>query len=387
VKDLYLVFKNLTRNKLRLVLNSFAIFIAFFLFSLLGALGGAFDAGIELSADDRLIVVNKINFTQPLPIAYTNKIRAVPGVSNVTYANWFGAYHQDQRKPLVGIAVDPESYLKVYSELRLTPDARERWFSDRQGMIVGEALAQTKGWKIGDRVPISSNIFSKADGSHTWDMVVSGIFTAEDQQLDTNYLLFHYKYFIETQTFGSDFIGWLILTTDDPELNESVAKAIDSQFANSSAETETSTEKAFNKAFIEQIGSIGLIIQSVVFAAFFTILLIVGNAMALAVRERTKEIAVLKTIGFSASRIFKMVLVESVSLAFLGGVLGMLSAHFILNLIAQVPQIRSILPNLVLTSEIAFTGIAYMLILGVVTGFFPALRAMKLNTVDALSRG
>lgn len=387
MNELYLIVKNLTRNKLRLVLNTFAIFTAFFLFGLLGALNGAFSAGIELSADNRLIVVNKINFTQPLPIAYNNKVKSVAGVKDVTHANWFGAYHQDQRKMLVGLAVEPTSYLDVYSELLLSDKERKAWFNDRQGMIIGEALAKTKNWKVGDRVPISSNIFSKEDGSHTWDMTVSGIFSADEKQIDTNYLLFHYKYFIETQTFGSDYIGWLILTTDDSKVNEKVAKAIDTQFANSSAETETSTEKVFNKAFIEQIGSVGLIITSVVLAAFFTILLIVGNAMILAVRERTKEIAVLKTLGFSATRIFRMVLAESVFLASFGGILGMGLAYYVLKVLATIPQVRSMLPNLVMTGDVAIQSLVYMLVLGLVTGFFPALRAMKLNTVDALSRG
>lgn len=387
MNDFYLIFKNLTRNRMRLFLNSLAILTAFFLFGLLGALQGAFDAGIELSADNRLIVVNKINFTQPLPIAYVNKIRSIEGVKDLSYANWFGAYHQDQRKPLVGFAADPQSYLAVYEELQLSQEERQNWFNDRQGMVVGEALAISKGWKVGDRVPISSNIFSKEDGSHVWDMVIRGIFSAEDKQTDTNYLIFHYKYFIETQTFGSDWVGWLILTTDDSEINAKVAESIDALFANSSAETETSTEKAFNKAFIEQIGSIGLIISSVVFAAFFTILLIVGNAMVLAVRERTRELAVLKTLGFPSIRIFRMVLSESILLAAFGGFLGMLLAYYAISGLSNVSQIRSMLPNLVMTQEIMITAMVYILVLGFVTGFVPALRAMRLNTIDALSRG
>ena len=387
MKDLYLIIKNLTRNKLRLILNTFSILTAFFLFGLIGAVKGAFDAGIELSADNRLITVNKINFTQPLPLAYFNKIKNVEGVKDVSYANWFGAYHQDQRRPIVGFAVDPESYLDVYAELILDESEKSRWLNERQGMVVGEALAKTKGWKIGDRVPISSNIFSQQNGSNVWDLVISGIFTASDKQLDTNYLMFHYKYFIETQTFGSDWIGWLVLTTKNTQLNEEVAKNIDVLFANSTAETETTSEKAFNKAFIEQLGSIGLILTSVVLAAFFTILLIVGNAMALAVRERTKEIAVLKTLGFPATRIFRMVLSESIFLSFLGGVCGLVLAYLAISGLSNVPQVRGILPNLVMTSNMIFAALIYMLALGFVTGFFPALRAMKLNTIDALSRG
>lgn len=386
MKDLYIIFKNLTRNKLRFMLNCFAIFIAFFLFGVLGSLKGAFEAGVELSADDRMIVVNKINFTQPLPIAYINKIRALTDVKHATYANWFGGYYQDQRKQVVTIAVDPQSYLQVYPELMLDENARNAWFNNQQGMIVGESLAKVHGWKIGDKIPVSSNIFSKADGSHTWEMIISGIFSAKDAQTDTNYMLFHYKYFIETQTFGEDWIGWIILSTQDPGLNESVAKEIDTLFANSSSETETSSEKQFNKAFLEQIGSIGLIITSVVFAAFFTILLIVGNTMALAVRERTKEIAVLKILGFNAPHVFRLILVESLLLAFVGGLIGLAAAGVIVTGASQVPQLNSMLPNLVLTSPIVIQAMGFMLALGLLTGLLPAYRAMQLNTIDALNR-
>lgn len=386
MSDFYLIRKNLTRNKLRLSLNSFAIFIAFLLFGVLASLKAAFDAGVELSAENRLITVNKINFTQPLPIAYVNKIRAVEGVKAAANANWFGAYYQDPQQQLVALAVDASSYLQVYEELQLTPDEEKAWLNTRSGIVVGNQLAMTKGWKLGDRVPLSSSIFSRKDGSKTWDTEIVGIFTANDPQFDTNYLLLHYKYFIETQTFGSDWIGWVVLTTDDPKQNEAVAKAIDEQFMNSSAETETTSEKQFSKAFVEQLGDIGFIITSVVMAAFFTILLIVGNSMALSIRERTSEIAVLKTLGFRSARVFRMVLTESLLLALLGGLIGLLVARVLVNGAAQSPQLRSFLPNLVLDGETALTAIGLMLVLGLVTGILPAWRAMNLNIIEALVR-
>lgn len=387
MNDPYLVIKNLTRNKLRLSFNSFAILIAFFIFGVLGALNSAFNAGIELSADDRLVVVNKINFTQPMPIAYVNKIRAIKGVNQVTHANWFGAYHQDQRKMIVAFAVDPTTYLKVYSDFLLADEQYKSWLNDRQGMVVGERLANAKGWKVGDLVPISSNIFSKVDGSHVWDMRVSGILKGKDKQADTNFLIFHYKYFIETQTFGSDWIGWVALTTDHPSLNETVARSIDKQFANSAYETETSTEKQFNKAFIEQLGSIGLIISSVVFAAFFTILLLVGNSMATSVRERTREIAVMKTLGFQAPRVFGMILSESLMLSLFGGLVGLGLACYTVTVVSAMPELRTMLPNLVLSGSIVLQAVFYMIVLGLLTGILPAVRAMRLNTIEALSRG
>lgn len=385
--DLYLIFKNLVRNKLRLLLNTFAIVIAFLLYGVLGSINNAFNAGVELSADDRLVVVNKINFTQPIPISYVAKIEAVEGVKEVTHANWFGAYVKDSKHFFAGFAVDPESYLSVYSDFLTLPEGQQQaWFKNRQGVIVGASLAQMFGWKVGDRIPISSNIFSQMDGSQVWDMVVEGIFTGVEAQTDTNLLLFHYKYFIETQTFGGDWVGWLVLTTQNPSLNDKVANAIDSQFANSFAETKTSSEKQFNKAFLEQIGSIGLILTSVVAAAFFTLLLIVGNSMVLSIRERTKEIAVLKTLGFSASHVFRLVLSESFLLAGLGGVLGLVLAKLVVSGLSQAPNLKNMLPNLVMDQSIFWTALLYIIALGIVTGIVPAYRAMQLNIVDALTR-
>ncbi|MBB3061514.1 ABC transporter permease [Microbulbifer rhizosphaerae] len=386
MNDLYLIYKNMTRKPLRLFLTCFAIFIAFLIFGAVTTLKSALDAGIDLAADNRLVVVNKINFTQPLPIAYAQKVAAVDGVENVTYANWFGGYYQEPRNQIVAMAVEPESWLQVYErEIVLSPERRAAWLGNRQGVIVGESLAQRLGWKIGDRVPVSSSIFSHKDGGHTWDFVVEGIFTGSDPQHDTNSMYLHFKYFMETQSFGGEWIGWITLTTADAAQNQRIADAIDDGFANSQAETDTSTEEAFSKAFIEQIGNIGLIIFGVVFMAFFTILILVGNTMALAVRERTGEIAVLKTLGFPAPRIFKMVLTESLLIALIGGLAGLGAAWLIIE--GAKGTMAQFLPNLMLDSGIALQALLFMLLLGLITGLLPALNALRLNIVTAFNRG
>lgn len=386
MSDFYLIVKNMTRKPLRLFLTCFAIFIAFLIYGAVTTLKSAMDAGIDLAADNRLVIVNKINFTQPLPIAYAQKVAAVDGVENVTYANWFGGYYQEARNQIVAMAVEPESWLQVYErEVVLTPEQRAAWLGNRQGVIAGESLAQRLGWKIGDRVPVSSNIFSHKDGGHTWDFVVEGIFTGSDPQHDTNSMYLHFKYFMETQSFGGEWIGWITLTTEDAALNQRIADDIDSGFANSQAETDTSTEEAFSKAFIEQIGNIGLIIFSVVFMAFFTILILAGNSMALAVRERTGEIAVLKTLGFAAPRIFKMVLAESLLIALIGGLAGLGAAWLVIE--GAKETMSQFLPNLVLDSGIALQALVFMLLLGLVTGLLPAFKALRLNIVTAFNRG
>ena len=385
MKDLYLVYKNLTRKKMRLFLTTFTIFIAFLIFGAVMTLQGALNSGVEMSADNRLVVVHKTNFTNPLPYSYVNKTQILEGVKDVTHANWFGGYYQQPTNQVVTFAVDPVSYFKVYPELIVPSEQLNTWFNNQTGILVGERIALANGWKVGDRIPLSSNIFSHKDGGQTWTFLINGIFKGQDAKTDTSYVLFHYKYFKETQSWGGDNIGWLILTTQDASMNESVAKAIDTNFANSNAETDTSTEQAFNKAFVEQIGNIGLIIFGVVFMAFFTILIVVGNTMVLAIRERTGEIAVLKTLGFESSRIFKMVLIESCLLSFLGGLLGLGAAYIIIKGASE--HVARFLPNLILDQNIVLQALAYMLLLGLVTGIAPAISALRLNIITAFSRG
>jgi len=260
------------------------------------------------------------------------------------------------------------------------------WKKDRQGILLGANLAKSWGWEVGDRLPISSNIFSNNEGGSTWEFNVSGIFSPADAQTDTTFALIHYKYFMETQQWGGDWIGWLPISTEDPSLNEEIIKSIDALFANSPSETETSTESQFNKAFIEQMGDIGLIIRSVVFAAFFTILLIVGNSMMQAIKERTNEIAVLKTLGFTAKKVFGMVLAESFLLASIGGGLGLLASVVVVGGLSDSP-LKSFFPTLVVGQEVILQGMVFVLALGLITGFIPAWRAMTLNTIDALNKG
>ncbi|WP_417450655.1 ABC transporter permease [Kordiimonas sp.] len=384
MSDLYLIFKNLTRKPLRLFLTCFAIMVAFLIFGVVTSLKDALNSGVELSADNRLVVVNSINFTQPLPFSYVNKVKAIEGVKDVVHMNWFGGYYQEPANQLVTMAVDPENYLKVYEEVVLSDAERESWFRNQRGMLIGRAIADAYGWQVGDMIPMSSNIFSNREGGHTWEMEVSGIFDGRDEQFGTNFAVFHYKYFMETQTFGGDWVGWLTLTTSDASLNEQVAKTIDEEFANSEAQTDTSTEKAFNKAFIEQIGNIGLMIFGIVFTAFFTILLVVGNTMILAVRERTGEIATLKTLGFTAKRIFTMILAESMLLAFIGGMAGLGLAYMIVG--GAKAFLAQFLPGLMVSDAVALQAVGFMVLLGLVTGLVPAINAYKLNIVTAFSR-
>lgn len=385
MNDLLLIRKNLFRKKLRAILMLFSILIAFLIFGVLAGFERAFNAGEDVAAADRLMVVNKINFTQPLPIAYVNRVRAVEGVRQVTHFNWFGGYYQDPKNFLIVMAVEPQSYLQVYQDqIDVAADARQAFIRERTGVLVGEAMLKKWGWKVGDRVPIMSNIFTQKNGSRTWDLTIVGTFAARKPSVDTNFMVLQYEYFNETQNLGRDMIGWLALNTASPSQNDHIAKAIDQMFANSMYETATDTEKAFNKAFAAQLGNIALIVALVVGAAFATILMIVGNTMVMAVRERTREIGVLKTLGFSGGRILRLILGEAVLLALLGGLPGVaLAAVFAAALETSV---GNFIPGFAVTPGIALNAVLLMLGFGLATGLIPAVAAMRLKIATALGR-
>jgi putative ABC transport system permease protein len=385
MNDFVLIAKNLFRKKLRAALMLFSILIAFLLFGVLAGFERAFNAGEDVAAADRLMVVNKINFTQPLPIAYFNRVRGIDGVRQVTHFNWFGGYYQEPKNFLIVMAVEPASYMQVYQDqIDIPAAARQAFVRERTGVLVGETMLRKWGWKVGDRVPIMSNIFTQKNGSRSWDFTIVGSFTGRKPNVDTNFMVLQYEYFNETQNLGRDLIGWMALNTASPQANERVAKAIDAMFANSLYETATDTEKAFNKAFAAQLGNIALIVALVVGAAFVTILMIVGNTMAMAVRERTREIGVLKTLGFSGARILRLILGEAVLLALIGGLSGIaLAAVFAA---AMETSVGNFIPGFAVTPGIAVNAVVLMFVFGFVTGLLPAIGAMRLKIATALGR-
>lgn len=382
--DFSLILANLFSRKLRAILMLVAIFFAFLIFGVLAGVQNGFNNIGGSAGENRLVTINKINFTQPMPISYIERIRAVEGVARASYANWFGGYYQEGRNQIVTFAIDPEFYMDIYAtDYKLSADQRAAFLADRSGLLVGQKLAERWGWKLGDRIPLSSNIYTnKNTGKQTWDFTIVGILEPAQENADTSVAFFHHAYFNESVTFGRDTAGWIVIETADKALNTDVSKRIDAMFANSPAETATDTEKAFNQAFVGQLGNITLIVTLVVGAAFATILMIVGNTMAMAVRERTKEIGVMKTLGFPSGRIFKMVLGESLLLAMLGGLPALGVAALLLEMMRKSVGF----PGLALTLDFTALGIAIMLALGLLTGIIPAWNALRLNIVTALGR-
>ncbi|MCC6920263.1 MAG: FtsX-like permease family protein [Alphaproteobacteria bacterium] len=379
-----LVWKNLFRKKLRTFLTLFAIFVAFLLYGVLMAFQATQEAPTQGPLARRLVVTNKINFTQPLPISYVDKIRALPEVKRASHMSWFGGYYREPQNFLIAFAVDEESFLDVYSEFELPPEQRAAFLKDRQGIVIGKRIADSYGFKVGDHIPLRSNLFFKKDGGDTYEFNVSGIIVSPENLQGEDQVAFHYAYFNEARAFGQDSIGQVIVETNDPAQNDAVAQKIDAMFVNSANETETRSEAVFQAAFAEQAGNIGLIITFVVGAAFVTILLIAGNTMMLAVRERTGEIGVLKTIGFTAQRIFAMVLSESMLFALIGGLLGLAAAAGASAYLGTAGP--GFIAGMKVTPGIALSGLGLMLLLGLVTGAVPAWNAMRTDIITAFAR-
>jgi putative ABC transport system permease protein len=334
-----------------------------------------------------MVTLSKINFTETLPIAYYDRVLHTDGVLAATHMNWFGGYYQDQRRGFLAVfAVDPDSYLRVYQDdLHLTPQARETFLHERTALLVPSNIARQYHWRVGQHIPIQSNIFTNGvTGNHTWDFTVAGIFDTPDGNSQANSVLIRYDYFNDTITFGKDRIGWISFMTTSATVNDRVAHAIDARFANSQDETSTQDAAAFNRSFAAQLGNIALVVTLVVGAAFAAILLIVGTTIALAVRERTKEIGVMKTLGFSSGRVLRMVLGESLLLSLLGALLGVLGAMGILRILSSLNGGNG---NSLHVQPIVFGMVAAIaLALGLITGLLPALSAYRLRIVEALGR-
>ncbi len=383
MKYFYLVWKSLWRKKVRTVLTILSVFVAFLLFGLLSALNQAFGGTTDLANAQRLITLDKISIINPLPSAYLARIEAIPGVERVAHASWFGGYYQDPRNQFAQFAVDPERYLDVYPELILANTQREEWIRRRDSVIVGRGLVEQFGWSVGDRIPIYSSIWTNKSGNQVWDFEIAGIFDNDDPRGNTLFLLLHYDYFEEGRAFGQGTMGWFILNVDGGANAAEVANTVDTQFANSPNQTKTSTEAAFAESFIGQYGNIALIVTLILSAVFFTILLVSGNTMAQSVRERIPELAVLKTLGFEDRSVLAIVLAESSLVMFFGGILGLGTSALLVNVVlaGKIP-----LPGVYIDAKAISMGLVYIAIAGIAAGIFPAIRAMRLTIIDALSR-
>ncbi len=374
------VIANLGRRKTRTILTLLSIMTAFLLFGLLQAVNVLFSSAGDFVGATRLVTQARVSFTSSLPMRLLPQIESVPGVASVMWQQWFGAVWQENT-PLVFFAVDPARLHEVYPEY-VMPAAQWKAFTEtRTGMIVGRQLADQYGWKIGDKVPIASNIFPQKDGSKSWTFDLVGIYDGKDAewQRNTNVGWINYAYFDEANLFASGLAGTYTLKLSDPDQAQQVAATIDAMFENSPDETKTQTEKDFNLGFFKQIGDIGLIVRWILFAVFFTLLLVVGNTVAQSVRERIPELAILKTLGFSDASVLGFVLSEAAVLCVIGGLLGLGTATAIGVVIGggNFP--------IAVDHRVWIAGIVAIAALSLAVGMPPALRAGRLTIVDALA--
>lgn len=377
------VIANLFRKKTRTILTVLSVIMAFLLFGLLQSLNSIFSAGADFVGATRLMTQARVSFTQALPLSMVPKLEAVPGVARVAYSQWFGGVWQENTQVFT-FAVDPQRYHDVYPEWVMPEEQWKAFENTRSSMVAGKVLADKYGWKVGQKIPLSSNIYPQKNGSKSWVFDLVGIYDGKDDswKKQTNQVFINHDYFDEANMFGKGRTNFFILQLTPGTDAATVGKTVDAMFENSPDETKTQAEKDFQLSFVKQIGDIGLIVRWILFAVFFTLLLVVGNTMAQSVRERVPELAVLKTLGFSDGSVLGFVLAEAVALCLLGGLVGLALATL---LGAMVEQATGGQFSLNVDAAIWAIGIGTILVMSLAVGLLPALRARRLKIVDALA--
>ena len=383
MKYLYLVWSNLRRKKMRTILTLLSIMVAFMLFGYLGAIRQGFSQGIDVAGVDRLIVRHKISIIQLLPEAYESRIEQIDGVIDAAHQTWFGGIYQKPSNFFAQMPVKPQEYLDMFPEFLLSDEERQAWLKTRSGAVAGRGIANRFDWKVGDRIPINATIWTRKGGERTWEFDLVGIYDGAEKGTDTSQFLFRYDFFDESRQFAQGQVGWYTVRISDPDRAAETAALIDAEFANSPYETKAEPEGAFLQGFANQIGDIGFIMMSIVAAVFFTILLVAGNTMAYAVRERTNELAVLKAIGFTDRAVLGLVLGESLVLTSLGGAIGLFLAWL---LVSTGDPTGGSLPMFYIPVKDLVTGVVLIGVMALIAGILPALQAQRLRIADALRR-
>ena len=381
MKFLPLLWSSLWRKKIRTIFTLLSIFVAFLLFGILMTIRGAFSFGVDIAGLDRLVLIHKVSLIMPLPVSYKDRLTTTPGVSLVSHQTWFGGVYQDPSNFFAQMVVEPEPFMKIYPEFKIPGDQVKSWLADRQGVIAGVDLAKRFGWKVGDRIPITGTIWQPKQGQ-VWEFNLVGLYDGEPT-VDKTQLFIRYDYLDENRLRGEGLVGWYVVKIADPSQAQQMGAKFDSMFANSSAETKTTTEKGFVEGFAKQVGDIGAIMVAILIAVLFTMLLVAANTMAQSVRERTSEMGVLKTLGFSNGSILALVLGESVLIAVIGGTLGLALAW---AFVQRGDPTNGMLSVFILPARDLAIGATLIVVLGLVAGALPAFTAMNLKITDALRR-
>ena len=373
-----LIVANLLRRKLRVTLTVGSYAVALFLFGILAVVRGAFHQGVDVAGADRLVVINKVSMIQPLPLAYRDRLLRIPGVTQATYANWFGGVYQDERNFFPQFAIDTRAYREMFTEFLVSDDEWKAFLADKEAAIAGKALADRFGWRIGDRIPIKGTIFPGV-----WEFNLRGIYRGRRAQDDTSQFWFRWDYLDERKPFQKGYVGWYTVRVSVPDDAPRIMQAIDAEFANSPWETKSDTEKAFASSFVKQMGNIEFLIISIGAIVFLTLLLVTGNTMAIAMRERVRELAVLKAIGFTDATVLALVLFEALLVAGVGGGIGVTAAKLFT---LRGDPTGGLLPFFYLPPAVMAAGCGLAVLIGFLAGVLPAVSAMRLRVVDAIRR-
>jgi putative ABC transport system permease protein len=380
MRFLPLIWMNVWRRRIRTTFTLLSIFIAFLLFGIVMTVRTSFGFGVEIAGNDRLVLINKVTLILPLPISYAQRIQQTPGVEMVTHQTWFGGAYQEARNAITSMAVVPESFLDMYPEFKLPPEQMEAWKADRQGVIVGKDLAKRYGWKIGDKIPLLGAAWQPRE---PWEFTIAGIYDGGPTVDKTQFYL-RYDYLDENRPQElNGIVGWYVVKIADPSKAVELGQTFDAMFANSGFETKTTTEKGFVEGFAKQVGDIGTITVAIASIVLFMFGLVAASTMVQSVRERTNELAVLKTLGFADSKILLLVLAESLIITVGGGALGLAAAWGIVQL---GDPTGGLLPVFTLPPSNIVIGVGLMILMGLVAGMMPAVGAMRLRITEALRK-
>ena len=378
MKYFRLILANLLRAKRRTFLTVFSIAVALFLFCTLRTVITSFEASLRASQATRLVARHAASLVFPLPLAYRERLVQVPGVTGVSYGNWFGGFYQDPKNQFAQFAMDVPTMLDLFPEVLLPQDQKQAFLSERTACIIGRALARKYNWKLGDLVPITGTIFPGE-----WRFTVRGIYDGQTKDVDENTLFFHWDYLNESLPEGRrSQVGIYWLRIASPDLAADVSRRVDAIFENSSQPTKTETEKAFQAGFISMIGNVQLLLTIIGSAIVFAIMLVTINTMMMAARERTREIAVLKTLGFSDGLILRLVAGEALLVSLLGGVLGCGLAALVFR--ESDFTAGGFFPNFRVLPETVLAGLLLAALMGILSGIAPAISAARLKIASAL---
>ena len=381
MKYFSLIWAGLWRKKTRTVFTMLSIVVAFLLFGMLQGINQGMGASLESLDIDRLYVSAKTNMTDGLPISHLQKIAAVDGVVAVSHWTYFGGYFREARNALPAFTTNVEPLFRIYKEMKLKPEYLDAMKRTRTGVLVGESIAKQYGWKVGDRIPVGTSIWTTKQNSNTWEFDIVGTFDASEYGAGFPSFYINHSYFKEASAFGGNIVHYFLVKLKDPRMATEVSKKIDGMFENSPYETQTQTEAGFAQAQMKQLGDLNFIANSIVGAVLFTLLFLTANTMMQSVSERTSELAVLKTIGYSDGKVLTLIVIEALLLCLVAAAFGLALAYGVFRL----PQVRQIFGNFIMPMVVLGLGSACAIALALVSGLPPAWRAKRLNIVDALA--